>query len=260
MYRCQTTTLEGFVQQLVCYIASGYRYFVVGQIPEHKDPQRVDQNVIEKYGIALSKYQRARRKQKGEASVQYLRFQNFFVLIATPPVGAHEFYSAEANAIRDIRKQPIRCAGYSISCRQDGSAAREGIQRWRAHVRIDREPFLELKAALLEASTRRSRRELELTLREIPYEPYAPIRRQLLEILRAMNIRRDGADLQPLRSRCLRFRRVPVLPFGSDESGRSQPAILAAIALLGLLVFAWQVEEARFVMAVLVVYLLLREP
>ena len=259
MYRCQTTSLEGFVQQLVCYVASGYRYFVVGSIPEQKSPDRVDRNVIEKYGIALSKYQRARRKQKGLANTQYLRFRNFFVLIATPPAGGHEFYRAEAQAIRDIRKQPIRCGGYAISCRQDGSPARDGIQRWRAHVRIDREPFLDLKAGFLEASTRRSRRELELMLSEVPYEPYAPVRRQLLEILRAMNIRRDGADLQPLRSRCLRYRRKPVLPFGSDESGQCQPVILATVTLLGLLLVAWHVEGARFVMAVLVVYLLLRE-
>ena len=99
MYRAEATTIEGFVQQLSCYIASGYRWYVTGRIPEQKEPSAVDERLIQKYEIDLSKYQRARRKRRGEANVQYLRFERFFVVIATVPLGGHRFTRIEAGSL-----------------------------------------------------------------------------------------------------------------------------------------------------------------
>ena len=62
-------------------------------------------------------------KQAGQASVQYLRFRQFFVLLATP--GKHRFFIEEAGGIQDVRSVPIVVSGYSVS-------SREG----RPHVRI----------------------------------------------------------------------------------------------------------------------------
>ena len=64
MYRCEVTTVAGFVQQLaVSYLVHGYWFYVTGRIPKHKDPRRVDEKLIARYGIDLSKWSRARRKQ-----------------------------------------------------------------------------------------------------------------------------------------------------------------------------------------------------
>ena len=42
-YRCEATTLEGFVQQLaVGYVSRGYWFYVTGFIPAGKDPHDVD--------------------------------------------------------------------------------------------------------------------------------------------------------------------------------------------------------------------------
>ena len=49
MYRAEATTIEGFVQQLTCYIASGYRWYVTGCVPQHKDARKVDASLIDQY-------------------------------------------------------------------------------------------------------------------------------------------------------------------------------------------------------------------
>src|SRR5262249_46650764 len=61
-YRCATTTLEGFIQQLaVAYIARGYWFWLSGRIPERKDPEAVDRTLIDCYEIDFWEWSRAAR-------------------------------------------------------------------------------------------------------------------------------------------------------------------------------------------------------
>ena len=40
MYRCEATSLAGFVQQIaVSYVANGYYFYVLGRVPDRKDPR-----------------------------------------------------------------------------------------------------------------------------------------------------------------------------------------------------------------------------
>src|SRR5262245_22554809 len=90
-YRCEIETIGGFVQQLaVGYLAHGYFFYVWGIVPDGKDPRRVDEKLVSKYGLAVSKWVRARRKRAGLANIAYLRHRRFFVLVATH--GAHPFF------------------------------------------------------------------------------------------------------------------------------------------------------------------------
>jgi hypothetical protein len=115
-YRCEATTVAGFVQQLaVAYVGRGYFFYVLGEIPERKDPRDVDQRLIAKYGIAIGKTAWARRKAAGLANVQYLRYGRTFVLLATH--GRHPFFEREGNLVRDVREVPIKFGGYAISYR-----------------------------------------------------------------------------------------------------------------------------------------------
>jgi hypothetical protein len=139
VYRYEAASENGFVQQLaVAYVNHGYWYYVAGVIPPDKDVELVDRKLMEKYGIGISKWQRARRKGQGLANVHYLRCQRFFVLIAT--AGWHPFYEAEGPEIRDIRREPIRFAGYSIGYRR-------GVRgKWHASVRIHPEQYSMIKS------------------------------------------------------------------------------------------------------------------
>src|SRR6185369_11739835 len=132
-YRAETTSIGGFIQQLaVACLSKGYFFYVAGSVPDGKDPRAIDHKLIDRYGINISKWARARRKQAGYANLRYLRFQRFFVLLATH--GQHTFFEAEAACIKDIRRTPIKFAGYSVSYRAG-----------HPHVRIEQEEYKQLK-------------------------------------------------------------------------------------------------------------------
>src|SRR5581483_943572 len=92
-YRCEASSVEGFVQVLACnYLPHGYFFFASGVIPEGKDPEVVDRKLIDKYGVAVSRQGRVRRKRAGFANIHYLRFGRFWVLLATH--GVHHFFES----------------------------------------------------------------------------------------------------------------------------------------------------------------------
>jgi hypothetical protein len=189
------------VQQLaVGYVGRGYHFYVVGWVPDGKDPRAVDEKLILKYGITPSKAKRARRKAAGLANVQLLRYQRFFVLLAT--AGKHHFFEEERPNVRDARRVPIKFGPYSVS-----------YKAGHPHVRIAREEFLNVSALLQSIALRRSADELENEVNQLPYEPYAPVKRQLFQLLRKVNNMRNAAGLPPLSQSCLRLQRKSVRPF-----------------------------------------------
>jgi len=212
VYRYEAASENAFVQQLaVAYVNHGYWYYVAGVIPPDKDVKLVDDKLMEKYGIGISKWRRARRKSQGLANVHYLRCQRFFVLIAS--AGWHPFYEAEGPEIRDIRREPIRFAGYSIGYRR-------GVRgKWHASVRIHPEQYSMFKSYLLDICTHRSVEQIQKEFRDLPFEPYAPVRRQFLNILRAVNRARRTAGLGPVPVEALRLRRRILKPFLEEEYG-----------------------------------------
>ncbi|MCZ6652617.1 MAG: hypothetical protein O7D91_06270 [Planctomycetota bacterium] len=165
----------------------------------------VDAKLLDRYQISISKWARARRKRSGGANVQYLRYGRFFVLIATR--GEHRFFKDEPT-FRDIRREPLRFAGYSISYKLGAD------RKWHPSVRIHPSDYLTLKAYFLNLATHRSVENLTTEFQRIPFEPYAPVRRQFLNILRAVNRERKKAGYEPVGLGALRLSRGPVKPFG----------------------------------------------
>lgn len=211
IYRCVAASVAGFVQQLaVSYIANGYYFYVSGSIPSIKDPSRTDAKIILQYAIAISKWARARKKKLGNAGVQYLRYDRFFVIMANH--GAHPFFAAEAGQIRDIRRQPLYFMGYTIGCRtgRDGGTLHPSVH-------IDGAVFRELKHWFERAAVYQSVDQLREDLRSIPYEPYAPVRNQLRTLVRLVNQRRKAAGLELVPPQAVWRQRKPVLPFGQSE-------------------------------------------
>jgi len=195
MYRCVASSVEGFVQQVaVSYVGRGYWFYVAGCVPEGKDPVRVDQKLMEKYGVDRTKWERARRKRAGLANLQYIRFGGRFLLLATP--GEHSFFVEERENIRDARRVPIQFAGYSISYR-DG----------HPHVRIAREVYNLTKAFLLEQAPRNPVQVMDDAFRAMPFEAYAPVRRQVLNLHRAVNRVRKTAGMPEVPIGAVRLRR-----------------------------------------------------
>jgi len=213
--QCETLSLEGFVQYLVTsMICRGYWFYITGVIPEGKEAFTIDQKITEKYRASISSSTRWRQKKLGKANVRYLRFERFFVLMATR--GSHRFFEEEAD-IKDIRQVPIRIGGYSISFRRDGQpSAGEKSEGRRVHVRIEDVRFKELVADFEHWATRLSAEKLAGRLYNLPYRGYAPVRRQLCQLLRSVNKKRRAAGLSQLPRECLFFHRTPVKVFATS--------------------------------------------
>lgn len=203
-YRYEATSIAGFIQTIaVAYVARGYFFYVTGKVAEGKDMAKVDAKLMERYGVGISKFSRARKKRAGQANLQYLRIKGSrqFAIFAT--LGHSSFFESEAKVVRDVRRVPFKYAGYSISYKEG-----------HAHVRIEKKRYLELKAYFLEQATRQETTDLESEMQKLlDYEPYAPIRSQKLAIFRAVNRARKEAGLSTIAKGCLRFRRRIVKPF-----------------------------------------------
>jgi len=204
-YRFLTPTVAGFIQQLaVGYVCRGYYFYVSGEIPDGKDPIKTDAKLIAQYDIAKSKFTRSRERRRGVAGIQYLRHDRFFLLLATQ--GQHPFFQREAKNIVDIRERPLQFAGHSI-----GFVVNRGIGH--PSVRIARSRFEELKRLFADQSLRLSAEELGARFGSLPFEPFAPVRGQLLTLLRGVNRARKVAALPLVPGDTLRLLRKPVRPF-----------------------------------------------
>ncbi len=212
-YRCQATSPAGLVQQVaVCYLRHGYWYYVTGQIPDHKDPDLVDRKLIAKYEIDITERQRAYRKQRGLANMQYIRFERWFLLLITD--GHHPFKQQEKSQIRDCRRHPIKFNGYSISYRRSGLTPKGGsAPKWHSCVRIDNRTYRELRAQLLNQATHRSADHLAQQFASLPFARFAPIRRQLLTLLRTVNKARQNVGYETVPTFALKLRRSIIRPF-----------------------------------------------
>ena len=207
MYRCEAKSIEGFVRQLaVAYVGHGYWFYVTGWIPLDKAPETIDRKIIGQYGIDASRWTRARQKKRGLARVQYLRFGRFFVIIATH--GQHAFFAAEAKTIKDIRETPIHFHRYSIGYRPGWKS-----DKWHPSVRIDANCYSQLEARFEDLALRREVEGLSAEFRRLPFEPWAPVRRQLWRLLRLVNEKRKAANLELVPLTAVNLRRRPIRPF-----------------------------------------------
>ncbi len=138
--------------------------------------------------------------------MQYLRFERFFVLLAT--LGHHPFLELEAKHIRDCRETPIKFGGYAV-----GSSGR------LARVRIERGQYNLLRAHFCDLALRRSGATLERMIVTLPFEPYAAVYRQLWGLVRAVNQIRKAAGYAPIAPELRKWRRT-VRPFASMKLGQ----------------------------------------
>lgn len=218
-YRFEATSLEGFIQHLASnLLPHGYFFYVRGRVPDGKDPAAVDRKIMTKYGVGLSPSARSRRKRAGLANLHYLRLGREWVLLASH--GQHEFFDAEAANIRDVRKVALKVRGYSLRVVRGGYLRREDPDepavpdgKLRVRVQVGRERYLDLKAHFLELATRLPADELARAFHAVPFEPYAPVRVQLWNLLRWVNRARHAAGLDRLPASVIRTKRAIVKPF-----------------------------------------------
>jgi len=207
-YRFEAAHVSGFIQEFVRYVSHGYRYYVSAEIPAGKDVWSVDRKLVSGYGIALSRWARARRKRAGKANVQYLRHGRFFVLVATP--GAHVFFEREK--FFDIRERALHYGGYEVRSVLGPSG------KWHASVQIADDQYRRLRAHVEELAGRVSYGEMVRELSTLPFEPWAPVATQFRALRGVANRTRREAGISgevPLTS--LRLQRKSIRAFVEEE-------------------------------------------
>jgi hypothetical protein len=221
-YNYLATSLEGFIQQLACNVLPhGYWFYVSGIIPDSKAPLAIDEKLLDRYHIRMSRQQRARRKLQGLANLHYMRLGQRWFIFATH--GKHAFFEHEQSNIRDARSTPIVIGGYSLSVKQGGFLRKVSSDekpvadgKMRVRVQIARQEYRDLRGYFLERACHRTVEALAKELFCIRYEPYAPIRRQQLNVLRLINKKRQQAGFEKIPTTVLRYKRRIVSPYQCD--------------------------------------------
>lgn len=216
------TSRRGFVQQVACgWVRNGYCFYVQGVVPDGKNLEELDAKFLARYPIRMKASRRHSRKRRGVANVAYLRHERHWILLSTD--GRHEptkegwldFRAEESSVLRNCRRgQPILVFGYSISL-VSGEYVRGGGRddRMRVRVQISRRAMSALRAHLVGMATFRDAEWFAERFWRVPFEPYAPVRKQLLGLLRQINAARKRAGHPRITPDVIRFRRRPVKVF-----------------------------------------------
>lgn len=218
-YKYEVTSLTGYLQRVATHLLpKGYYFFVQGVVPDGKDPAALDAKFLAKYDVVKSEGARRWRKQQGLGNVQYVRYERSWILLATH--GDHPIREGEGNSLKDVRRVPIRIGNYSVTVKRgnylkkvssEAPAVPDG--RWRVRVLIAREPYRELCAYFFSIACHRKLETVVEELSSLPFEPYAPVRKQLLKLLRLINAKRQAAGFVKVPSMCLRYKRAIVRAF-----------------------------------------------
>lgn len=227
-YKYEVTSITGFLQRVATHLLpKGYYFFVQGTVPEHKDPGALDAKLLAKYDVIKTEGARRWRKQQELGNVQYVRFERSWILLATH--GDHPIREGEGVNIKDVRRMPIRIGDYTVTVKRGNYLKKLAVDnkptpdgRWRVRVLIAREPYRELCAYFLSISCHCNAETLIEELFSLPYEPYAPVRKQLLKLLRLINAKRQAAGYSKLPPTCLRFKRKIVRVFERFDCYNSQ--------------------------------------
>ena len=111
------------------YARYGYARVSVFEIPERKvgEGQRIDEKIMEDYGITYCRTTRMLRRRKGEASIVHLRFQRWVVLLSTD--GSHP----QEGRVKwqDLREKPLTLWGYSIRYENGRPNVRVAERKWK---------------------------------------------------------------------------------------------------------------------------------
>ena len=138
---------------------------------------------------------------------------------------AFEGYAISYRKGHYIRKSVTEKAIHQ-SERESGKRPSRGTRdtKWHARVEVERRTFKMLRAYFLNRAAHCSVETLTQELQKIPYEPYAPIRQQLLSLVRDINkCRRASGASGEVSYSCLRLKRLQVHPFGeNNEPGNSK--------------------------------------
>lgn len=180
----------------VSKVLNTYHWFTSGEIPEGKNPKRVDQKLIALYGCESTRSERQRKARAKEANALYFRYKRFWALLATD--GEGEIHDCEP--LRSARGNSLVIFNHSVKLADSRVVVRVESSMWgKLRERVRAACFIE-NPNVLEALIR----DQVTTLGLIPFRGTIE---QQETLLRMLNEKRKHAGLPKLRKSCLIYRR-----------------------------------------------------
>lgn len=222
LYKCEK--LEGFLQQLaVAYVSNGkYFYYYSDVVKAGRKPEATDRFWVEEFGVGISRWAKARRRQKGLANYQYIRWGRFYVLLVSRG-DRSELPERVRKRLRDCRRSPIRFSCYRVSYKPDRSSqktlkrkGRVGKPEGHVSVALTEREYEKLSARAMEIALGEIH-QVEQFFKNLEYTPFKPIQQQTRQVWRKVNRERKSAGLEPLSEQCLKWFKVQCFPFGNPE-------------------------------------------
>lgn len=153
-YYYEPTSWQGFIQQLILLMGSGYRHYCFVQYPEHKQDKfkKIDKKLIKRYEADMQKNQLWRNKKEGNANFKFLRFEtNAVILMATSDFKNRNTKTKEGIIIDDdflsIEQKPLTLEfGKELSLRIHTLNGKVTMSMSQKMFRNKKAEFLELAA------------------------------------------------------------------------------------------------------------------
>lgn len=177
-------SLGNFLRRIAFdYVRYGYHRYALREIPKEKDPGLIDDKVCRAYGVTSCRTKRHRRRAIGKATVEYLRWDHTFVLLATDGTNA----AFERLRSFDIAQSPLHLRGYTIGIRPSGVS-----------VELSRSELKKVRQAVKEVELQ-APSKVEDRVTSFPIYRFPGVLTQLYTIVREVNLRRKAAGLLPAR-------------------------------------------------------------
>jgi hypothetical protein len=186
--QCETKTVGDFLYRVAMGgFRFGYVRYAVRDIPDGKDLAVIDRKLLDTYGVTRCRMKRLRDRRRGIASVQYVRCDRTFILMATK--GDHTAFSKVCSF--DARISPLHFGGYSIGFSGDAVSVRVAQDEWQ--------PVY----ARLIASALRDKQSVEQKFSSLSYCKFPGVLAQLRSAERMINQKRRIAGLETVKVKVL---------------------------------------------------------
>ncbi len=177
-----TQNLGQFLFRLaVYYLAHGYYFYVLQELPEGGDYEEIDRRIATKYQVTGSRMARLRVRASGESAIRYLRWRRYALILACEGDRKHRFFLTEQ--WQDIRVNPLVVSRYSV-----------GVAGGKPTVRLRAERF-EVVAQQMERIALHRLAKVQSYFDRITPFGFKGLQEQKRQIARLVNKRRRRAGL-----------------------------------------------------------------
>jgi len=195
--------IDVFLSQVQRLVGWGYFFFCTFELAKDKDPEQLDAKLIELWNLDKPYWKREKRRRGRAPSIWYLRYDRFYVLLAThgkaPDGGPHPFFVEYQTT--NICRYSLSCFGYQIRY-----PVSKETKRRKLFVRLSKETRDELRERLLSIAVKERYRDpesIEAVVASLPWQWYRPVREQVKVILKEVNKVRRYAGMKPVRLGCV---------------------------------------------------------